>query len=164
MAYSTSFRPSLVAFSILVARPDRSQHHAISTSNRCPSYQTFYFESRIYLLTTTFSDHNPFCISHYQSLHLDFDRLQLLYQPPRKLELLEYHCLRICRHLGSFEIEMPPTRTFPPVKAVKTERSHEENQERLVAHVLSVFGSELTRASEHILPPPEEAIEVSKPE
>jgi hypothetical protein len=59
---------------------------------------------------------------------------------------------------------MPPTRTFPPVKAVKTERTHEENQERLVAHVSVLLGSELTRTSEHILPPPEEAIEVSKPE
>lgn len=64
----------------------------------------------------------------------------------------------------SFEIRMPPTRTFPPVKAVKTERTHEENQERLVAHVSVFFGSELTRTSEHILPLLEEATEVSKPE
>lgn len=59
---------------------------------------------------------------------------------------------------------MPPTRTLPPVKAVKTERTHEENQERLVAYVSVFFGSELTRTSERILPPPEEAIVVSKPE
>lgn len=32
---------------------------------------------------------------------------------------------------------MPPTRTIPPAKAVKTERTHEENQER---YVLLIYG------------------------
>ena len=56
---------------------------------------------------------------------------------------------------------MPPTRTFPPAKAVKTERTHEENQERLVA-LLSVLASRTDRILEHTLLPPEEAIEVLK--
>jgi hypothetical protein len=38
---------------------------------------------------------------------------------------------------------MPPMRTFPPVKAVKTERTHEENQERLVLHVSIVVAMDL---------------------
>lgn len=31
---------------------------------------------------------------------------------------------------------MPPIRTIPPAKAVKTERTHEENQERSVPAML----------------------------
>jgi len=47
-------------FSILAARPDRSEHHAVSTSNRRVSYQFFYRESRTQLLIISLSDHNQF--------------------------------------------------------------------------------------------------------
>jgi len=58
---------------------------------------------------------------------------------------------------------MPPTRTFPPAKAIRTGRTHEENQERsvfLVAILLPVtdLRAELT------LQPREELTEVSRPE
>lgn len=56
---------------------------------------------------------------------------------------------------------MPPTRTIPPAKAVKTERTHEENQERCVFS-RSYRETELTQEIEHILQLLEEAIEVSK--
>lgn len=40
---------------------------------------------------------------------------------------------------------MPPTRTIPPAKAVKTERTHEENQERYVLLYLTLVFSSLKR-------------------
>lgn len=56
---------------------------------------------------------------------------------------------------------MPPTRTIPPAKAVKTERTHEENQERYAdllvrptladhptEHILQLLG-EVTEALKH---------------
>jgi hypothetical protein len=33
-------------------------------------------------------------------------------------------------HALTLSVDMPPARTMPPAKAVKTERTHEENQER----------------------------------
>jgi hypothetical protein len=55
---------------------------------------------------------------------------------------------------------MPPMKTTPPAKALKTERTHEENQER--SAFPAVDNSYWTRADfskEHISPPREEVIE-----
>ena len=52
---------------------------------------------------------------------------------------------------------MPPTRTIPPAKALKTERTHEENQERYLSlPILICRGSLLCLA--HTSRPHEEAI------
>jgi hypothetical protein len=65
---------------------------------------------------------------------------------------------------ATLRLTMPPTRTFPPVKAVKTERTHEENQERFGRPIVCPRGDALTGVAEHMLLRPEEAIVVSKRE
>lgn len=64
----------------------------------------------------------------------------------------------ICDPLEVLPTNMPPTRTIPPAKAVKTERTHEENQERYV--FCSDSFAKLTCLAEHISPLREEVIGV----
>lgn len=63
-----------------------------------------------------------------------------------------------------FGSEMPPTRTVPPAKVVKTERTHEENQERYDESEWFLLCSYLTISTEPTLLLLGEAIEVSKRE
>lgn len=58
---------------------------------------------------------------------------------------------------------MPPTRTIPPAKAIKTERTHEENQERCVSCIESPRML-ANSVSEHISPLHGEVTAASKPE
>ena len=56
---------------------------------------------------------------------------------------------------------MPPTRTIPPAKAIKTERTHEENQERSV-QLRSSFIASTDSHVEHTLLLPGEVTVVSR--
>ena len=60
--------------------------------------------------------------------------------------------------------KMPPQRTIPPAKAIKTERTHEENQERCVFSLCTLSPTAANSSPVLISLPHDEATEVSRPE
>lgn len=151
---SISFRPFLLARSqqprttrVIVTQKYSDSTFAPEThAGASPSTPIGYLNT--FILTTAYSFIWPFGNATSWP-PLSKDQLGTQLRPRRSSN-------KVCTRIGSFIAvfaaladrvvecsvlivphNMPPTRTtFPPVKAVKTERTHEENQERYVACVI----------------------------